>query len=113
MVFIGLDGQSLSYLIAGRDKDVVGYVNEYISEGRGVLVSSVSSSELVSVPVASGLDLVPGKVYKIEAPVVSLMNEGDKVNADIYVVVQSRFFKLGAERTPIGDDSVSREKVKK
>ncbi|MCM1048050.1 MAG: DUF5057 domain-containing protein [Clostridiales bacterium] len=90
--------------VSGTPIDVGGKVvnaTQFTSE-----VWTVEENQLVSVPIASGRDLVPGKVYKIKAPVVSLRTDENKVNADIYIVVQSHFIKLGQDRHPIGSDSV-------
>ncbi|MDE7282900.1 MAG: hypothetical protein K2N85_04880 [Lachnospiraceae bacterium] len=42
----------------------------------------------------------------IRTPAVSLKADDNSVKADIYIVVQSHFVKLGQERNPIGSDSV-------
>ena len=68
---------------------------------------TVDQNQLVPVNVGSGLDLVPGKIYMIKAPVIALKNDDNSVNADIYIVVQSHFIKLGQDRHPIGSDSVT------
>ena len=91
--------------ISGVPVDVGGRVvnaTQFASE-----IWTVEQNQLVPVNVGSGLDLVPGKIYKIKAPVVSLRNDDNSVNADIYIVVQSHFIKLGQDRHPIGSDSVT------
>ncbi|MDE5867070.1 MAG: hypothetical protein K2H31_10795, partial [Lachnospiraceae bacterium] len=91
--------------ISGVPVDVGGRVvnaTQFASE-----IWTVEQNQLVPVNVGSGLDLVPGKIYKIKAPVVSLKNDDNSVNADIYIVVQSHFIKLGQDRHPIGSDSVT------
>lgn len=68
---------------------------------------TVEQNQLVPVTVTTGLDLVPGKIYKIKAPVISLKTNDNTVYADIYIVVQSHFIKLGQDRYPVGSDSVT------
>lgn len=66
-------------------------------------VWTVEENRLVEV--GTEFALVPGKVYKIKAPVIPLRNEG-RTNADIYIVVQSSFSQLGREEPVTGSDSI-------
>ena len=91
--------------IAGVPVDIGGSIvnaTQFASE-----VWTVDQNQLVPMNMASGLDLVPGKIYMIKAPVIALKNDDNSVNADIYIVVQSHFIKLGQDRHPIGSDSVT------
>lgn len=66
-------------------------------------VWTVEENRLVEV--GTEFMLVPGKVYKIKAPVIPLRNES-RTNADIYIVVQSSFSQLGREEPVTGSDSI-------
>lgn len=66
-------------------------------------VWTVEENRLVEV--GTEFALVPGKVYKIRAPVIPLRNES-RMNADIYIVVQSGFSQLGREEPVTGSDSI-------
>ena len=66
-------------------------------------VWTVEENRLVEV--GTEFALVPGKVYKIKAPVIPLRNES-RTNADIYIVVQSSFTQLGREEPVTGSDSI-------
>ena len=66
-------------------------------------VWTVEGNRLVEV--GTEFTLVPGKVYKIKAPVIPLRNES-RMNADIYIVVESRFHHFGKDEPVTGSDSV-------
>ncbi|MDE5931014.1 MAG: DUF5057 domain-containing protein, partial [Lachnospiraceae bacterium] len=66
-------------------------------------VWTVEENRLVEV--GTEFALVPGKVYKIKAPVIPLRTES-RTNADIYIVVQSSFAQLGREEPVTGSDSI-------
>ncbi len=66
-------------------------------------VWTVEGNRLVEV--GTEFDLVPGKVYKIKAPVIPLRNE-NRMNADIYIVAESRFHHFGKDEPVIGSDSI-------
>ena len=66
-------------------------------------VWTVEGNQLVEV--GTEFNLVPGKVYKIKAPVIPLRNES-RMNADIYIVVESRFHHFGKDEPVTGSDSI-------
>lgn len=66
-------------------------------------VYTVEGNRLVEV--GTEFPLVPGKVYKIKAPVIPLHNES-RTNADIYIVAESRFRHFGTDEPVIGSDSI-------
>lgn len=66
-------------------------------------VWTVEENRLVEV--GTEFALVPGKVYKIKAPVIPLRTES-RTNADIYIVVQSSFSQFGREKPVTGSDSI-------
>ena len=69
----------------------------------GSQVWTVEENRLVEV--GTEFALVPGKVYKIKAPVIPLRNES-RTNADIYIVVQSSFSQFGQEKPVTGSDAI-------
>ncbi len=78
--------------------------------GKSVLASPFTSSvytveENRLVEVGTEFRPVPGKVYQIEAPVIPLQNKS-RTNADIYIVVESRFHHFGTDEPVTGSDSV-------
>lgn len=66
-------------------------------------VWTVEENRLIEV--GTEFALIPGKVYKIKAPVISLHN-ASRTNADIYIVVQSSFSQFGREEPVTGSDSI-------
>lgn len=78
--------------------------------GENVLASPFSSQVWTVednrlVEVGTEFNLVPGKVYKIKAPVIPLRNES-RTNADIYIVVESHFRHFGTDAPVTGSDSI-------
>jgi hypothetical protein len=67
-------------------------------------IDTVEENRLVSV---SGDQLKQQQVYRIKAPVVALKNDSGAVNADIYVVVETKFRRGGKEYSVLSSDSVS------
>lgn len=51
--------------------------------------------------------LVPGQIYRIKAPVVTLENDPDNNKADIYIVIRSTFMRGGRECHVTSSDVVS------
>ncbi len=87
---------------AGAPVDIGGeivYATPFASE-----VWTVENNSLVNV--GTEFKLVPGRVYRIKAPVIPLRNE-TRANADIYIVVSSSFYHLGNSDPVIGSDVVT------
>jgi hypothetical protein len=67
-------------------------------------IDTVVDNQLVTV---TDGQLTQQQVYRIKAPVVALKNDSGALNADIYVVVETKFSRGGKEYSVLSSDSVS------
>lgn len=92
--------------IGGREVQAVSFNSDIwtVTNGKLTYVGNLTDGVLT---LAEGAELVPGQVYRIKAPVVTLEDNSGENKADIYIVIRTTFTRGGRPYEIISSDVVS------